>query len=269
MRIVIYNGGLGNQIFAYLFSLYLNNIYQRERIYGAYWSGSLSLHQGLELEKCFDISLPKRTILTDIISKVYRLTRKWNITHFTFKDKLKPWNIVLDHYWLDKKYYAHINLRDTLKFNKDNIDNVNKDIAQKLSQCDSVAVHIRRGDYCNVENQKLFGKYCTKDYYKKAIELLRNKRPECVLYFFSDDIDYVKENFNCNNSFFIDTNRDADSWKDLYLIASCRHHIIANSTFSYWGAMLSEEKKDSINIAPKKWFHWDDPDIFPDNWIRM
>ena len=88
-------------------------------------------------------------------------------------------------------------------------------------------------------------------------------------YVFSDDIAWVKENLPLPKAFFIDWNKGTESWQDMMLMSRCRHHIICNSTFSWWGAWLNPRENKTV-IMPERWFrHCETPDICPDKWIKV
>lgn len=149
---------------------------------------------------------------------------------------------------------------------KDNkLQNVIRDIRAK----NAIAVHIRRGDYLNVA--KMYGGICTEDYYKEAINRIRVAVEEPIFYFFSNDIEWVKNNFSQEDAIYIESKMfdDYQDWYDMYLISECKHNIIANSSFSWWGAWLNRNE-NKIVIAPGKWVNADSmKDIYPESWIRI
>jgi hypothetical protein len=110
----------------------------------------------------------------------------------------------------------------------------------------------------------------TKKYYDDAVKLISSKLDSPNFYFFSDDIDWVKIHFgNTKNACFVDETQN--EFDDLYLMSLCQHHIIANSTFSWWGAWLNE-KKSTIVIAPKKWLARKSDssiDLIPKRWFTV
>ena len=109
------------------------------------------------------------------------------------------------------------------------------------------------------------------EYYQKAINIVKKEFHDPFFFIFSDDIEWVKENLklDTNNVLFIDWNKGNDSVYDMFLMSKAKANIIANSTFSFWGAFLNEESK--ITVCPRKWFNqgFKDPDIIPESWIRI
>ncbi len=142
-------------------------------------------------------------------------------------------------------------------------------VVQNIKAKNAVAVHIRRGDYLNAS--EMFGGICTKDYYQAAMNVIKVKAEKPVFCFFSNDIEWVKDNFCEENAMYIEPQMfdDYQDWYDMYLMSECKHNIIANSSFSWWGAWLNNNK-NQIVIAPKKWVNADSmEDICPENWIRI
>lgn len=137
----------------------------------------------------------------------------------------------------------------------------------------AVGVHVRRGDYILEQNHCIYGGICTEKYYDDAIHYIKEKVGGCTFYFFSNDIDWVKEHYNKDeyNAIFVETSmfEHYQDWYDMYLMSICKHNIIANSTFSWWGAWLNQNA-DKIVIAPERWIHmFDYEDIYPPEWIRI
>ena len=134
----------------------------------------------------------------------------------------------------------------------------------------SVAIHIRRGDYLNNLKARHFHGILGENYYKKSINFIKKKLKNPIFFIFSDDIELVKKTLPFfNNKKYIFTNAKS-SINDLYLMSNCKHFIIANSTFSWWGAWLSKNKH-KIVCAPKRWVRAriSTPDIIPENWIKI
>lgn len=135
----------------------------------------------------------------------------------------------------------------------------------------SISVHIRRGDYLKPEYLKYHG-ILSNDYYNEAIRQLEGRIDPIKIYFFSDDIEWVKTNIHLNHPYeFISGTLTHTAIEDFYLMQHCRHNIIANSSFSWWAAWLNKNPGKTV-IAPKKWFNeakLNTKDILPSNWISI
>jgi len=151
-----------------------------------------------------------------------------------------------------------------------------------MQQCESVAIHVRRGDYTSNAYSASFGTLAD-SYYKTAIERINAGAQQPVFFVFSDDIEWCRNNLQLHNAIFIEHNKGVDSYKDLVLMSHCRHNIIANSTFSWWGAWLNQNPQKII-IAPRIWFGktyydgiqpvypsriYNTKDLIPETWILM
>lgn len=150
-----------------------------------------------------------------------------------------------------------------------NGDSKLEQILKIIQESNCVSIHIRRGDYMTEKAQMIYGGICTKQYYDNAMEIMKNRIGACIFCFFSNEMEWVKEHFKISNAIYIESNmfEDYQDWYDMYLMSQCKHNIIANSTFSWWGAWLNQNKK-KIVIAPKKWSNkYDYEDICPDDWI--
>lgn len=127
----------------------------------------------------------------------------------------------------------------------------------EINATNSVSVHIRRGDYLNLEH---FYRIIPIDYFEKAIETISEKIENPTFYFFSNDLDWVKKNLNFDKNFVFvnlreDDNYDGeDDMEDFFLMRNCKHNIIANSSFSWWAAYLNENAGKLV-IAPRKWYN--------------
>lgn len=166
-------------------------------------------------------------------------------------------NVYLDGYWQSEKYFADI--RDTIlekiRFRQSD-DARNQDILEKINNTNSVSVHIRRGDYLDKDIVDIYGNICTPDYYKRSISSFMDRGNNPCFFFFSNDIGWVKNEFESlkADKYFIDWNTRENDYYDMYLMSQCKNNIIANSSFSWWGAWLNENDNKRI-IAPQKWFH--------------
>ena len=159
-------------------------------------------------------------------------------------------NMYLSGYFACEKYYRDIlyDLREKIQFPKR--DNpLNEQMAEEMRACESVSVHIRRGDYLKPENAAMFGNICTDAYYETAMEKIKEIVPDAHFYLFSDDISYVEQKYTGEEYTIVDINHGNDSFYDMWLMSQCKHNICANSTFSFWGARLNGNE-DKIMIRP-------------------
>lgn len=141
----------------------------------------------------------------------------------------------------------------------------------KIDKEKSVSVHIRRGDYVSDPKTNKSHGVCSKEYYDKAMSLVRTKIESPVFYFFSDDIEWVKKEFGEHPDYKYVSNPKLEDYEELILMSSCAHNIIANSSFSWWGAYLNNNPS-KIVIAPKKWVNKEPdphPNIIPEGWVRL
>jgi hypothetical protein len=142
---------------------------------------------------------------------------------------------------------------------------------QKLQEGNSVAVHIRRGDYKNPVVTNYHG-ILTLDYYKAAINYILNLYPNSDFYVFSDTPEVINELLDLNISVkTVQLNSATTQYDDFYLMSCCKHNIIANSSFSWWAAYLNHNPKKTV-IAPKQWFNkapYNTKDLYPTDWIQL
>lgn len=182
-------------------------------------------------------------------------------------------NLYLDGYFQSEKYFANeIELiNNNFSFKKDPFG-LNLETGNKIKNENSISLHVRRNDYLSSVNQNLFGNICTIEYYNKAVSFLKSKVNNPVFYIFSDDISWAEENIKTDcESHFINNNTGENSFEDMRLMSLSKHNIIANSSFSWWGAWLNANPK-KIVVAPSKWLN--DPncitaDIIPTTWVKI
>jgi hypothetical protein len=180
-------------------------------------------------------------------------------------------NIYLQGFFQSERYFQPIQptIRQEFRFK----DEVLKDVrtfGKYLPTQPSVAIHIRRGDYKDEETLRYHG-ILPFTYYQKAITLIQQQLSNAQFYVFSDDGAWVKDNLQLENATIVSGVYSKTHFEDLYLMSQCQHNIIANSSFSWWGAWLNNSP-DKIVIAPKQWFNEgpkDTQDLYPSNWIRL
>lgn len=181
-------------------------------------------------------------------------------------DKNNKNNYYLFGYWQSEKYFKDIKSILQKEFElKSKIKSSHQKIINEMKEENSVAIHFRRGDYLNINK---YSNICTDEYYKKAIKIINDKVENPMFYIFSDDIEYAKSNWNFgNNVKFIDEKNN--NYEDINLMKHCKHYIIANSSFSWWGQYLSQNE-NKIVIAPKKWYNNNHKvDIYMEDWIKI
>ena len=183
-----------------------------------------------------------------------------------------PEDCYLIGHWVSEKYFKDFEdvIRADFSF-KTPLSALNSGLAGQMRACASVSLHIRRGDIANDPGTLAVHGLCSPEYYKRAVDHIVASVKEPEFFIFSDDIQWAKENlsigFKCH---YVDHNKGADSFNDMRLMSLCRHHIIANSTFSWWGAWLNP-RADKIVLAPQRWFaaNLDSSDIVPRLWTRL
>lgn len=193
---------------------------------------------------------------------------------FSFDEKVLKLgkNVYLKGYFQSEKYFlpAKNIIRNDFTFKNNLVDHLAGFVSQ-LRNVNSISVHIRRGDFSN--NTEIAGYHGTLEinYYNAAIQLIKSNISDPVFYFFSDDINWVKENLPVPDASYISFNITKNHFEDLYLMSQCKHNIIANSSFSWWGAWLNTNPA-KIVIAPEKWFNKgpkDTQDLIPTGWIKI
>lgn len=267
MKIICLKGGLGNQIFEYCRFRFLKET-SGESISIHYDSRRLKQHGGTLLDRCFDISLPKRSVTIDIAVVFLKMLRSVHVMPRLYDDSRDDC-VLIDDYCQNRRFIT--SARKWLPFREFHLS---EKTAQLLSIIDGedypVAVHVRRGDYLIEQNLDDFG-LCTTYYYHSAINQILEKHPSARFFLFSDDMTWVKNNLHVENAVCVEREHGEPDYIDLFLMTRCRGHIIANSTFSFWGAMLANDER-ATNIYPRRWFAnptWTVPDIFPDDWIAL
>jgi hypothetical protein len=277
MKIVKILGGLGNQMSQYALFLSLKEHFSNERILvDTSFFKDYSLHNGLELGRVFKVPLPQARFL-DLLKVTYPLYyyKLWQLSKFflpprsktcresmnmEFDDTVltKAGDRYFDGYWQGEFYFKDNKevIRNTFKF-IDSLDIKNARIVDKLNTSDSISIHIRRGDYLKYE---MYRGICDLDYYVRAITYIKKRIESPFFCIFSNDINWCKENLYPlllgNSLLFVDWNSGENSYKDMQLMSVCKHNIIANSSFSWWGAWLNSNS-NKIVIAPSKWLNID------------
>jgi hypothetical protein len=182
-------------------------------------------------------------------------------------------NVNIFGYFQSEKYFKFIrkDILNIFKF-KGASDPNYLEVVRKIQASNSVSVHIRRGDYVLNKTANAFHGVLSIAYYKKALNHIKANVAKPKIFLFSDDPEWVRKNFSFIGRFdLVDFNRGELSYRDMELMSLCKHNIIANSSFSWWGAWLNLNK-DKIVIAPKKWLRDESVplnDIIPESWVSL
>ncbi|MEI7620361.1 MAG: alpha-1,2-fucosyltransferase [Candidatus Falkowbacteria bacterium] len=178
--------------------------------------------------------------------------------------------VYLEGYWQTEKYFSDIADIIRLEFTlKDKYNNLNPEILNKIDSYNSVSMHIRRGDYVSNQETSEYHGICSLEYYRKAISLIAEKSPNPVVFIFSDDLKWCEENLKIDWPIvFVEGNK---GYEDLIMMSRCKHNIIANSSFSWWGAWLNNNPSKMV-IAPAEWFadkSINTTDVVPESWTKI
>lgn len=271
MKIIEFQGGLGNQIFEYIYFLYLRKKYPNETFYSYFYDKKHWLHNGFELDKWFDVDIPHGTCFTNVIAycchQVSRILRHLpiKIPVYCSSDDyhLNEKKIFHQGWYQDKQYFLEVGAPS---FKKDiTVDGMNKELLELITAKNAVAVHVRRGDYLLPKNSKALGGICTPQYYERALQRIFDIVEKPHFFFFSDDTQYVMEIYKGLDKTIVNWNKGQNSFYDMYLMAHATNMILANSTFSCCAAYLN--KNVGNVLCPPMWNKKINPDLNLDNWI--
>jgi hypothetical protein len=250
------------------------------------------LHQGFQLDQGFgcDFQFAQESDVRRLLGwRGYRLARRvlrrkvavaLRGEKFVMEPHFDYWpgisSVARESYlagcWQSEKYFRNIEavIRRDFSF-KTPLTGLNAEWASRIADSTSISLHVRRGDY--VANPKALAVHglCGPDYYHLAADRFVRELPAPEFFIFSDDIAWVREHLQiAQPCHYIDNNKGADSYNDMHLMSLCRHHIIANSSFSWWGAWLNP-RTDKKVIAPRRWFANGRPvhDLIPAGWVTL
>jgi hypothetical protein len=162
-------------------------------------------------------------------------------------------------YWQSHRYFSHISQELANEFEPaDALSLVSQAVASQIAACPSVAVHVRRGDYVSLASAAKFHGTLPAAYYAAALWQVGAKVTDAHVFVFSDDPQWCRQNLPWGGAVtYVSHNAGPDAWQDLVLMGRCKHHVIANSSFSWWGAWLADQRWGVAGrnvIAPKIWF---------------
>ncbi len=147
----------------------------------------------------------------------------------------------------------------------------NRELIERVEATNSLSLHVRRGDYVSHEATGRFHGLMPLSYYREAVELVTERAGRAEIFVFSDDIDWCKREFTIPECKLHYVDHNSRGSEDMRLMSSCRHHILANSSFSWWGAWLNRDP-EKIVVAPTRWFRdlsIDTSDLLPESWLRL
>lgn len=277
MRLIKMTGGLGNQMFIYAMFLRMKKHFPHTRI-DISDMVHYHVHHGYEMNTIFNlphdefcISQPLKKILEFLFFKTI-LERKQHGSLTPYRNK-HLWPLVyFKGFYQSERYFDDIKEEVRRAFTFD----TQKANAQTLRMKEhietdpfAVSLHVRRGDYLEPEHWNAIGCVCQLSYYQHALAEMERLVPDASYYVFSDDLEWVKQHLHLSKATYIDWNRGSDSWQDMMLMSCCRHHIICNSTFSWWGAWLNP-RQDKQVLVPDRWFNnAAAPFIYPAGWVKV
>jgi hypothetical protein len=267
MQIIQVVGGLGSQMMAY--SLYIAMVKRRNQaiICDFSWFNYNRCHNGAELDRIFGIKqnmvspgfaffLHSRSFVAKILRRLAYLSgllknysaerRNYNYDEDVFVQK---GNVRYLQCWTSWKYFQGVEqeIIDLFKF-PDVTDLENIRTRDLIKNSNSVSIHVRRGDALG----SYLGSLVNDFYYKSAIDYICANIEDPVFFVFSDDIEWCRNNLRPRFVHYIDWNHGSSSFRDMQLMACCKHNIIPNSSFSWWAAYLNRNP-GKIVIAPEKW----------------
>ncbi len=294
MIIVFLAGGLGNQMFQFAAgkALALKNRQELKLDLSSYvFRQPNETHREYELSKVFsgNFAIATRKDLQEVLGwklifhqhpflrrvfKKLAQSKSWIIEPY-----LSYWpdffsqqsDCLIDGYWQSSRYFDSCanEICNEFTFKMNNFKS--KSLLEKIKNSNSVSIHIRRGDYVNDKTTASFYGSCEPGYYEKAINTIKDQSKNPEFFIFSDNVNEAKKLLpEIGKATFVSDHSSYDNHFDMMLMSHCKHNIIANSTFSWWGAWLNKNA-EKIVIAPKVWFasKLSDSDLIPAGWRRV
>lgn len=285
-------GGLGNQMFQFAAARALSIAHNSPLSLDTRDFSIYGIHQGFELARVFSCAVTQagegdvRDVLGWQSSRFIRRImarpslRLLRSPHFVVEPcfdycaalQEAPLPCYLTGYWQSERYFTDIKetIRSDFTFRQP-LSCRNAELAQEIGMVNAVSLHVRRGDYASNPKSLATHGICSLAYYEAAISHMVNHLESPQFFVFSDDMDWVQENLDIRYPCrYVAHNLGAESFNDMRLMSLCKHHIIANSSFSWWGAWLNAAS-DKIVVAPQKWFANETAvnDLFPQGWVPL
>lgn len=182
-------------------------------------------------------------------------------------------DVYLDGYWQSEKYFLGISETIRREFSlRRPLEGADREFAEAIAREDSVSIHVRRGDYVSNPAANRFHGLCSVEYYRRCMAIISEKVGAPRFVVFTDDPVWAREYMDVpHGTTFVDWDQPRNGSVDLELMRRCRHHVIANSSFSWWGAWLCENPGKLV-LAPARWFNdpsKDTGDLIPESWVRV
>lgn len=285
-------GGLGNQMFQYAAGRSLSIGRNQAFLLDIAGFVDYGLHQGFELQRVFNCPAKTATksdlryvLGWQVSSIVRRLLARSSLAawrreglviepHFHYWPGINhvPQDCYLAGYWQSQKYFQTQTAAIRADFTfKSALTKQNAELARQIGQVNAVSLHVRRGDFIHDPKANVIHGVCSLDYYQAAIRHISDRLELPYFFIFSDDIEWVRDHLKMDwPCQYVDHNQAAENYNDMRLMSLCRHHIIANSSFSWWGAWLNPSA-EKIVVAPNKWFNNGNTvvDLIPHTWVTL
>ena len=290
MIIISMGGGLGNQMFEYAFAFSMGKKYPETEIKFDIKYGFPRSHNGIEIFNIFGI-IPQIASYDEIKKLTGRFPLYGEKIKLSIYDRMvRKLHFYPRSLWIQRdytQYYDIVNNLDSSKsyymygpfanyryfrdygdeivrrYHFPEVSGSNKKYENEIKKSNSVSIHIRRGDYVK-EGIQLAGD----DYYNKAISIINKKIDNPKFFVFSDEIEYSRKLLKDYECVFVEGNTKSNSFIDMQLMSMCKHNIIANSTFSFWGGYLNNNV-NKIVIAPNLPFSGCSCAFTCDEWINI
>lgn len=259
MKQIFITGGLGNQMFQYALMISLQNKGIKVEMNTALYHFN-KMHNGYMLGRSFGIYSNDEKCNSNLRVFWSRAVRQQKIPFVLYKEvedrfcedvfsTCKPY---IDGCWINPRYFEQVKDQIRSSFSFKDIDSKNLELADKIQSCNSVSIHIRRGDYTNNPMYNV----CNEEYYRQAINYIVYRIQNPKFFVFSDDPTWCEGFMQQMGVSYqiINHNTFENSYKDMYLMTQCKHNIMANSTFSWWGAWLGSSE-NRIVVCPDRWIN--------------
>lgn len=292
MVITKLQGGLGNQMFQYASGLALSKrlgfdvkvdvsflnldtkgVYTKREFELSAFKHKIEIANKSEIEPFIKLNqggIGRRlTSLFSSKSKLIYFKEKGAFYHKEFESINT--SCYLDGFWQNEKYFSAYKEEVLKAFNfKEEYKAKANTAIETISKIESsVSLHIRRGDYVSLKSASDFHGVCSLDYYNAAVQYLKKELGDIELFVFSDDLNWCRDNIKYDVPVnFVELN---NPYSEMYAMSQCKHNIIANSSFSWWGAWLNQNK-NKIVIGPTQWFkdsQHNPKEILPESWLKF